>query len=109
MGESTTPHAKPDDMHGTFAGRALGYGYYWWVPMQSAASEWRGAFLASGHHGQFILGLPVLDLVLVHRRAINDERAMRRNAGIDLGDLEHGDGQARTGHPGCAELTDIPG
>jgi len=24
---------------------------------------------------------------MVHRRAISDDRAMRRNAGIDLGDL----------------------
>ncbi|MBR0652153.1 serine hydrolase [Roseomonas terrae] len=85
--ESTMPHVTPAGMHGTFAGRAMGYGYYWWVPMQSEAPEWRGAFLASGHYGQFILGLPALDLVMVHRRAISDERAMKRNAGVDLGDL----------------------
>lgn len=87
VAESTAPHVKPEDMVGTFAGRGQGYGYYWWVPMQSDAAEWRGAFLASGHYGQFILGLPELDLVLVHRRAITDERAMQRNTGIDLGDL----------------------
>lgn len=55
--------------------------------MHAQAPEWEGAFLASGHYGQFILGLPRLDLLMVHRRAITDERAMRRNAGIDLGDL----------------------
>lgn len=85
--ESTMPHVRPEDMQGRFAGRGLGYGYYWWLPMQSQAPEWEGAFLASGHYGQFILGLPRLDLLMVHRRAITDERAMRRNAGTDLGDL----------------------
>ena len=85
--ESVTPHVRPEDMQGRFADRGLGYGYYWWLPMQSRAPEWDGAFLASGHYGQFILGLPRLDLLMVHRRAISDDRAMRRNAGIDLGDL----------------------
>ena len=85
--DSTLPHVRPEQMLGRFAGRGLGYGYYWWLPMQSPAPEWEGAFLASGHYGQFILGLPRLDLLMVHRRAITDERAMRRNAGIDLGDL----------------------
>ncbi|NGM24221.1 serine hydrolase [Roseomonas stagni] len=85
--DCVAPHVRPAEMHGQFTGRGLGYGYYWWVPMHTEAAEWQGAFLASGHYGQFVLGLPKLDLLMVHRRAISDERAMRRNAGIDLGDL----------------------
>jgi CubicO group peptidase (beta-lactamase class C family) len=85
--DSIAPHVRPEDMQGRFAGRGMGYGYYWWLPMPSDAPEWQGAFLASGHYGQFILGLPRLDLLMVHRRAIADDRALKRNAGIDLGDL----------------------
>ncbi|MCS7461448.1 beta-lactamase family protein [Paenibacillus doosanensis] len=58
------------------------YGYFWWLP-EEKSPEWKGAFLASGNYGQFILGLPALNMVIVHRRAVSDEFAINRNLGID--------------------------
>lgn len=60
----------------------LGYGYLWWLPSETRRSAaWKGSFLANGHFGQFILGLPALDMVIVHRRAVPDEAAIARNLG----------------------------
>lgn len=87
MRESVTLRVPSSAMPGRFHNRGLGYGYYWWIPERHGQPEWAGAFLAAGHYGQFILGLPQLDLVLVHRRAITDTRALNRNSGVDLGDL----------------------
>jgi hypothetical protein len=41
------------------------------------------SFLAYGNYGQFILGLPMIDTVIVHRRAVSDDFAIARNLGID--------------------------
>jgi len=43
----------------------------------------KGAFLANGNYGQFILGLPAIDTVVVHRRAVTDAFAIGRNMGTD--------------------------
>lgn len=71
-------------VHVTAAGTQseLGYGYLWWLPSETRKSPaWAGSFLANGHFGQFILGLPALDMVIVHRRAVPDEAAIARNLG----------------------------
>ena len=60
----------------------IGYAYLWWKPGECRKSPaWAGSFLANGHFGQFILGLPAMDTVIVHRRAIPDELAIARNIG----------------------------
>ena len=37
--------------------------------------------MASGQFGQFVLVLPAIDTVIVHRRAVTDEYAVARNLG----------------------------
>ena len=59
----------------------LGYGYLWWIPATRTGPEWAGAFMASGQFGQYILALPAIDTVIVHRRAVTDEFAIARNLG----------------------------
>jgi len=60
----------------------MGYGYLWWLPGESRkTAAWRDAFLAAGNYGQFILCLPAIDTVIVHRRAVTDEFAIARNLG----------------------------
>jgi hypothetical protein len=39
------------------------------------------SYLAAGNFGQFILGLPAIETVIVHRRALTDEFAIARNLG----------------------------
>lgn len=58
----------------------LGYGYLWWVPV-SDNPAFKGSFLMNGNFGQFVLCLPAIDTVIVHRRAVTDEFALARNLG----------------------------
>jgi CubicO group peptidase (beta-lactamase class C family) len=77
--ESTALHVKAGTM-GTRT--ALGYGYLWWKPSEDRTSApWADSFLAQGNFGQFILGLPAVDIVMVHRRSVTDEFAIARNLG----------------------------
>ncbi|MBB3951921.1 serine hydrolase domain-containing protein [Aureimonas jatrophae] len=57
-----------------------GYAYLWWTP-ERAGEAWKGSYLANGNLGQFILVLPAIDTVIVHRRAVTDQYAMARNFG----------------------------
>jgi len=54
------------------------YGYMWWIfDDRTAAYPYRGAYLAQGSYGQFLLVVPELDLVIVHKtryRPINSKR-----------------------------------
>jgi CubicO group peptidase (beta-lactamase class C family) len=59
----------------------LGYAYLWWIPETYTSPAWAGAFMASGQFGQFVLVLPAIDTVIVHRRAVTDEYAVARNLG----------------------------
>ncbi len=60
----------------------VGYGYLWWIPSEGRRTPaWKRSFLAVGNYGQFILGLPAIDTVIVHRRAVTDEFAIARNLG----------------------------
>jgi len=61
-------------------GGELGYAYLWWIPTRTAP-QWAGSFMASGNFGQYILVLPAIDTVIVHRRAVTDEFAIARNLG----------------------------
>ena len=76
--ESTTERVP-----GSAVGRGgeLGYGYLWWIPETRKTPAWAGAFMASGQFGQFILALPAIDTMIVHRRAVTDEYAVQRNLG----------------------------
>ncbi|GAA5199825.1 serine hydrolase [Rugosimonospora acidiphila] len=66
--QSLTPYAK-------------NYGYQWWLPRLSQGQ----AFMSIGNFGQFLLGVPERDLVVVHRVAVPDELAIaRNNAGADV-------------------------
>ncbi|MBV8392989.1 MAG: serine hydrolase [Alphaproteobacteria bacterium] len=76
--ESTTEHVPADKVG---RGGGLGYGYLWWIPETRTSAPWAGAYMASGQFGQFILVLPAIDTVIVHRRAVSDEYAVLRNLG----------------------------
>lgn len=79
--ESTRSHVPAARMSNAYPGIA-GYGLLWWVPeVPPGKPWWAGSFLAVGHFGQYILCLPALDMVIVHRRAVPDELAIARNAG----------------------------
>lgn len=78
--ESTALHVKATDMEGRNGD--VGYGYLWWKPSESRRGpEWVDSFLANGNFDQYILGLPAIDTVIVHRRAVTDEFAIARNLG----------------------------
>lgn len=76
--ESTKARVSAADV-----GRAadLAYGYLWWVPVTRTSARWAGSFMMSGQFGQFVLVLPRIDTVIVHRRAVADEYAVARNLG----------------------------
>ena len=81
---STSVKVPSSGLTGSFKGRPLGYGYLWWLPEARSSSEaWTRSFLAAGNYGQFILGLPQIDMVIVHRVAVPDTFAMARNLGTD--------------------------
>jgi CubicO group peptidase (beta-lactamase class C family) len=79
--EGTREQWKPSELHGPYKDGPTGYGYLWWTPTSRTGPEWKGSFLARGNFGQYILGLPALDMVVVHRRAVTDEFAIARNLG----------------------------
>jgi CubicO group peptidase (beta-lactamase class C family) len=87
VAESTALKVKVEDLHGAPSKGTLGYADLWWIPQPDkggrSGPEWKGAFLANGNYGQFILGLPALDMVIVHRRAVSDKFAIDRNLGLD--------------------------
>ena len=83
VADSTRLHVPAADLHGPFRNGPLGYGYYWWIPETRTAPAWAGSFLASGQFGQYILVLPALDTVIVHRRSVTDDFAIARNLGTD--------------------------
>ena len=54
------------------------YGYLWWLPREPGP-QWEGSFLAAGNYGQFLLVLPAIRSVIVHRRFVSDSFAIARN------------------------------
>lgn len=63
--ESTRPHSD--------LGLGRGYGYLWWTADSGAPGDGMSVpvplFYASGYGGQYIIVMPALDLVVVHRAA----------------------------------------
>jgi CubicO group peptidase (beta-lactamase class C family) len=59
---------------------ANNYGYQWWLRQLPQGQ----AFMAIGNFGQFLLGIPARNLVVVHRVAVPDELAIARNDGADV-------------------------
>ena len=77
VAESTKLHVRA-----AATGGGSGYGYLWWLPSEThLGTEWVGSFEANGNYGQYILGMPAIDTVIVHRRAVTDEFAIARNEG----------------------------
>ncbi len=81
--ESTKLHVSRTALSENYKDGPLGYGYYWWIPETRTAPAWQGSALANGNYGQFILVMPAIDTVVVHRRAVTDEFAIGRNMGTD--------------------------
>lgn len=79
ISRSTATIVPPQQMNGKFRNGDLGYGYYWWTPQRPLDPSWDDAFLALGHFGQMILGLPRIDTVIVHRRSVSDQRVINRH------------------------------
>ncbi len=77
VSESTKMHVTPER---TKSKEGLGYGYLWWIPT-STTRAFEGSYLMNGNFGQFVLCLPAIDTVIVHRRAVTDEFAVARNLG----------------------------
>ncbi|MBP2557261.1 CubicO group peptidase (beta-lactamase class C family) [Neorhizobium galegae] len=77
VSESTKMRFTPEQ---TKSKEGLGYGYLWWIPTSSDPA-FKGSYLMNGNFGQFVLCLPAIDAVIVHRRAVTDEFALARNLG----------------------------
>lgn len=77
IAESTKSRFSPEQ---TKSKEGLGYAYLWWVPTSSDPA-FKGAYLMNGNFGQFVLCLPAIETVIVHRRAVTDEFAIARNLG----------------------------
>lgn len=77
IAQSTKMRFTPEQ---TKSKEGLGYGYLWWIPTSSDPA-FKGSYLMNGNFGQFVLCLPAIDTVIVHRRAITDEFAVARNLG----------------------------
>lgn len=80
VNESTALHVKSAALSNMTG--VMGYGYMWWKPSVGRQQpEWADSYLAVGNHGQFILGLPAIDTVVVHKRALPDQFAIAINTG----------------------------
>jgi CubicO group peptidase (beta-lactamase class C family) len=59
------------DMHPPrTARRGFGYGYMWWLLEEPPDSPLRGAYMAWGVHGQYILVIPKRQIVIAHKREV---------------------------------------
>jgi CubicO group peptidase (beta-lactamase class C family) len=64
----TTPAAQMHPPH--TARRGFGYGYLWWLLEEPVNSPLWGGYMAWGVHGQYILVVPRLGLVIAHKREV---------------------------------------
>ncbi|MBX7446029.1 MULTISPECIES: serine hydrolase [unclassified Arthrobacter] len=76
--KSVSTHVRRADMAPATGFGNCDYGYLWWLPRE-ADPKWDGAFLAAGNYGQFLLVLPAIRGVIVHRRFVSDSFAIARN------------------------------
>lgn len=76
--DSVATHVRRADMAPATGFGTCDYGYLWWLPRENGP-QWQGAFLAAGNYGQFLLVLPAIGSVIVHRRFVSDSFAVARN------------------------------
>ncbi|MFZ6735162.1 serine hydrolase domain-containing protein [Undibacterium sp. Ji42W] len=68
---TTSLYTPSSDMHpASTAARHVAYGYMWWVLEEPAGSSLQGAYMAWGLHGQYLLVIPRLDMVIAHQRRV---------------------------------------
>ncbi|MES2038044.1 MAG: serine hydrolase [Pseudomonadota bacterium] len=68
---TTSVYTPSSDMHpASTAARHVAYGYMWWVLEEPADSSLHGAYMAWGLHGQYLLLIPKLDMVIAHQRRV---------------------------------------
>ncbi|BBB69821.1 amide hydrolase [Undibacterium sp. YM2] len=68
---TTSIYTPSSDMHpASTAARHVAYGYMWWVLEEPAGSPLQGAYMAWGLHGQYLLVIPRLDMVIAHQRRV---------------------------------------
>ncbi|MFZ6768805.1 serine hydrolase domain-containing protein [Undibacterium sp. Di26W] len=71
MHKTTSMVTPSSAMHpATTAARKLGYGYMWWVLEEPANSPLYQAYMAWGLHGQYLLVIPRLQMVIAHQRKV---------------------------------------
>lgn len=82
VAESTHPHSAVTTTNGAMH---AGYGYLWWTEWQGQNLENvtlpKGAFSARGAGGHYILIVPALDLVIVHRVDTDQKNGPRVDRG----------------------------
>ncbi|MFZ6708327.1 serine hydrolase domain-containing protein [Undibacterium sp. TC9W] len=68
---TTSVYTPSSDMHpASTAARHVAYGYMWWVLEEPLDSPLQGAYMAWGLHGQYLLVIPRLDMVIAHQRRV---------------------------------------
>ena len=69
--QMTQQRTPSTDMHPPHtARRGFGYGYLWWLLEEPPDSPLSGAYMAWGVHGQYILVIPKLQMVVAHKREV---------------------------------------
>jgi CubicO group peptidase (beta-lactamase class C family) len=96
---TTTLVTRPEDIHPTQLGATSwahrwGYGTMWWVwdtpnIPGTVTGPYQGAFTAMGAYGQFITVLPVLDLVVAHKVAYDEEADRQGRPVIEVSPHEY--------------------
>jgi CubicO group peptidase (beta-lactamase class C family) len=76
-----TPRVDTEDVGiSPFGSVPAAYGYLWWLPRMDGDPRWSGAAVAAGNYGQYLLILPRISTVIVHRRFVSREFAVGRNS-----------------------------
>ncbi|MFZ6871528.1 serine hydrolase domain-containing protein [Undibacterium sp. Di27W] len=93
MRVTTSFYTPSSDMHpASTAARHVAYGYMWWVLEEPSDSPLQGAYMAWGLHGQYLLVIPRLDMVIAHQRRVPvdgkwDQPKVGKNAFIHMAKL----------------------
>ena len=80
-----TPHVDAEDIGiSPFGSVSAAYGYLWWLPRMDGDPRWSGAAVAAGNYGQYVLILPRISTVIVHRRFVSREFAVGRKTDVRM-------------------------